>query len=328
MAIQELEGEELKAHLHNIYLGFREKCKKDFGPDRPMLPDELFDKYAEIFKGMIENPYVYTRRFAESSHGKAKGPKEIDREMKMTYKMGWWRDIASRRQLEEELAQTHIRLKKPFDLIGYRQYCGICNIQAMVLGAWPIHSFLFRDQEEKVFYWQQHDPVWIANKSNYPSGNELVLEGSLHGYQHLEDISKLLGFDHKDFDDLCIELPNQVNVSFDRASRPLFINTLKTTNMNYDGYWDEMDENGGCGIEDIGNYRIISEKLEKGFSVVNPTARWFQVVSKKPLLSGIDPRRVKYTDGRYGFDGIINVQESRLIGNLAVPYKINKAKDE
>lgn len=323
MVVQELQGEELKDHLHDVYLRFREECKESFGPDRPMLPDELFEKYAGIFREMLDNPYVYTRDFAESSYGEVKSPEEVDREMEMTYEIGWMSDIAGRRQLEEELAQTHIKLDQPFDLIGYKQYCGTSNIQSAVLGAWPIHSFLFRDQQGEVFYWQQQNPLWLANKRGWMQGSEVVIKGSLHGYHHLEDISKALGFDRKEFDDLCIELPNQVNVDFNRASRPLLVNTLETTYTKYEDYWKKTEEDRELDIEDIGEYRILSGKLREGISAVNPVVRNFQIVSREPLIAGIDPRRVKHADGRYGYDGIIDIRGSRILENLVVPYKIN-----
>ena len=327
----------LQDDVDRAYDCFRNNFAKKFGEERPLLPPQLFSKYRAVFRAMLY-PHMYTpeiqrERFEDRFNIKNPGasPSEIKEFIKNSgeliraaadkeSKIGCPLDIGNRRHLDEKLAQTHKLLEERFDLVGYTQTYGTDSIQGCIMAAWPVSSFLFRDSEGKVYSWHQSKILHLTTREGPWSPDE-IMAGNLSGPCYQRDIAESLGIQEEEFAALCLELPeNNVIVELGGLSvyRPLVVKTLLKSERTWEDYLQ-----AGEKIKKHHGALIFSQKtglrglhnpllLEKMFEVVYPT----------PLEKGVDPRYVTFADGRFGFDGLIHVRNSELIGNVVVPYLV------
>lgn len=330
----------LQDDVDQAYNAFRMDFVKEFGDKRPLLPDDLFTKYKSVFRAMI-TPHMYMfeteKSFREYILPKRSSRESLDEQLtadeeKINEKInsiitqrrekGYYADIANRRKLDESLARTHKLFEKRFDLIGYKQTYAEETIQGALLSAWPVFSFMFRDEEGNVYFWQEAQNIRLVTVEDLRNSDEIEVQ-NLSGFCHQRDIATCLGIKSDEYHKLCLELLNNsvyVNYGY-RASRPLIVRTLFKTRRTFSEY---------IATEDIPAKEMTEEKDGK-LIIVSETIlahpEWnkcFEVVYKNPIQRGIDPRMVSIADGRFAFDGAVEIKNSKLIGDRFIPYIVEK----
>ncbi|MBI5391354.1 hypothetical protein HZB02_07755 [Candidatus Woesearchaeota archaeon] len=336
--LRRLIGRPLRERNQAAYHEYRKQHKSEIGTT--LLSDDLMSRcsgYGSIFESIIPTDkidhfyhipnYLWQKHITEGTPLEKLVPEKA---AAILEEVG--DNLERKLSLDWDLAATHALLENNFfSLVGYKQF---------VEGSFPLrvdtryrelnipfhefvwHSFLFASQSGGIYYWKPREAVCLKVSEFDEYEKDITAMPTTWNmlkadeYDRERRLLREMMFVplESELDKLCLELTGPVT----KQGRMLVIKTLERLNFEEENQRPVAVEEGK---DSFSGRDLLVMKYDKSPYPTRPgDATDFQILYKQPIGKG-NPLSIRNADPRCGYDGIMDIRESKLIGDRAIPYQ-------